>query len=97
MDTPKASEPRELVQPQPKVFHHEARTADTDAEFRQRMVRLYREMRADSESGNDTAEMRETIGGVAFLVGAPLLLMLFALFAIARQDLLTKAARALGF
>ena len=97
MNTLKASEHREVEQPQPKGFHLEARTADTDAEFRQRMVRLYREMRADSESGNDADEMRETIGGVAFLVGAPLLIMLFALFAIAHQDLLTKAAHALGF
>lgn len=51
-------------------------------------------MRSD---GNNGGEMRETIGGVAFLVATPLLIMLFALLAIARQDLLTKIARALGF
>jgi hypothetical protein len=97
MNTPKVSEHREVEQPQPKGFHLEARMADTDAEFRQRMVRLYREMRADSESGNDADEMRETIGGVAFLVGAPLLIMVLMLLAVAHQELLTKVGRALGF
>ena len=49
-----------------------------------------------TESGNDADEMRETIGGVAFLVGAPLLLMVLMLLAVAHQELLTKVARALG-
>jgi hypothetical protein len=94
MNTLKVSEHREIVQPQPTGLPLEARAVETDAEFRQRMVLLHREIRSD---GNNADEMHETIAGVAFLVGAPLFLMLFALFAVARQDLLTKVTRALGF
>lgn len=80
-----------------KAYECRDRAADNDAEFRQRMVLLYREMRADSEPGNDADEMRETTGDVAFLVGAPLLIVLFALFAVTHQNLLREVARTLGF
>jgi hypothetical protein len=63
MNMLKVSDRREVEELHPKGFRYEARKADTDAEFRQGMLLLHREMRSD---GNDADEMRETVASVVF-------------------------------